>query len=160
MQRHALALLLALAVAPAAGCARTIPNTSVRDTDENREILRFMETYRHAVEARNVGALLGMADARYLDQVGTPTGDDDLDHGVLGERLTAWAARVAEVRFEIRYHTVRIDQSTIYVEYRYTASFKMPNAEGEDRWSRRVADARAVLTRDAESGEFRFLSGL
>ncbi len=140
-------------------CTRYIPNTTVRDTDENRAILAFMEDYRHAVEDRNVGALLAMADPLYLDDVGTPTSEDDLDHDNLGERLRAWHSRVREIRFEIRYHRVAEEGERIHVEYRYTASFKMPNSGGEDRWARRVADARAILVRNAE-GELRFVSGL
>lgn len=140
-------------------CTRYIPNTTVPDTDENRVILDFMEDYRHGVEDRNVGALLAMAHPQYLDDVGTPTGDDDLDYGGLQQRLTAWRSRVVEIRFEIRYHRVAQEGERIYVEYRYTASFKMPNAGGEPRWSRRVADARAILTRN-EQGELRFLSGI
>lgn len=140
-------------------CTRYIPNTTVPDNEENRAILDFMESYRHAVEDRNVGALLSMAHAQYLDDVGTPTGDDDLDYGTLQGRLSAWGSRVSEIRFEIRYHRVSTEGERIFVEYRYTASFKMPNTGGEPRWSRRVADARAVLTR-TEDGELRFLSGL
>lgn len=155
-----LASILSVAALSGAGCTHYIPNTTVPDTSENREILRFMETYRHAVEEQNVGALLAMTDALYLDEVGTPTGDDDLDYGSLQGRLSAWATRIVEIRFEIRYHRVAIDGNRVMVEYRYTASFKMPNSNGEERWSRRVADARAVLSRDPESHELRFLSGL
>lgn len=154
----ALAFALSVAVLGAA-CTRYIPNTTVPDNDENRAILDFMETYRHAVEERNVGALLAMAHPQYLDDVGTPTGDDDLDYGTLQARLAAWGSRVSEIRFECRYHRVAVEGERIFVEYRYTASFKMPSSGGEPRWSRRVADARAILTR-TEGGELRFLSGL
>jgi len=156
----ALLVLTSVASIAGTGCTRYIANTTVPDTSENRTILRFMETYRHAVEERNVGALLAMTDALYLDEVGTPTGEDDLDYGTLQGRLSAWASRVVEIRFEIRYHRVAIEGNRITVEYRYTASFKMPNSNGEDRWSRRVADARAVLSRDPDSGDLRFLAGL
>lgn len=138
-----------------------IPNTTVPDTAENRAVLQVMERYRHAVEDRDVSVLLSMADPLYLDDVGTPTGDDDLDHGALAPRLQAWQSRILEVRFEIRYHRVQIEESRVTVEYRYTASFKMANGEGgEPRWSRRVADARAILNRHGENGELTFLSGL
>lgn len=154
-------LLFALfVICTVTGCTRMIPNTTVPDTSENREVLAVMERYRHAVEERSVSTLLALADPLYLDEVGTPTGADDLDHGALAPRLQAWQSRVVEIRFEIRYHRVRIEENRVTVEYRYTASFKMAGAEGtEPRWSRRVADARAVLNRPA-SGELKFLSGL
>lgn len=162
LRLRAFALVFAVTALSAAGtgCTHYIPNTTVPDTSENREVLRFMETYRHAVEEQNVGALLAMTDPLYLDEVGTPTGDDDLDYGSLQGRLSAWSSRIVEIRFEIRYHRVAIEGERVTVEYRYTASFKMPNSNGDERWSRRVADARAMLSRDADSGEFRFLSGL
>lgn len=153
------ALVLA-AVSLTAGCATSqIPNTTVEDTRENREIVSFMEDYRHAVEERDVGRLLTMASPLYLDDNGTPGGADDLDFDELREKLTAWADRVKDVRYEIRYRRVTRDQHRVFVEYRFTASFQVAHVDGEDRWSRRVGDNRVVLTRD-EDGELRMLSGM
>lgn len=143
------------------GCTQNIPNTSVPDTPENREIVQFMETYRHAVEERNIGAILSMTANDYLDDAGTPIGDDDVDSTVLAQRLTEWSGRVTDVRYEIRYRRVRYDDlGRIYIEYRYTASFRMAGADGTPRWSRRVADNRAILRREEDSSELRFISGL
>ena len=141
------------------GCAKTIPNTSVPDTPDNREVVDFMERYRHAVEARDVSGILAMVSPRYLDSVGTPTGDDDLDSESLPERLSAWSARVSDVRYEIRYRKVWYERGRAYVEYTYTASFKMADADGHERWRNVVRDARAELGR-TDSRELRFLSGL
>lgn len=143
------------------GCMRDIPNTTVPDTPENREVIEFMERYRHAVEERNIGAILSMSADDYLDDAGTPIGDDDVDATTLAARLAEWSGRVNEVRYEIRYRHVRVDElERVYVEYRYTASFRMAGTDGQVRWSRRVSDARAILRRDGESSELRFLSGL
>lgn len=152
---------LALTTLALVGCTQNIPNTTVPDTPENREVVDFMETYRHAVEERNVGAIIAMTADDYLDDAGTPIGDDDVDTTVLAERLAEWRGRVTDVRYEIRYRHVRFDEmGRIYVEYRYTASFRMAGADGQERWSRRVSDNRAVLRRDEESEELRFISGL
>ena len=150
---------LVLLALPLGGCTKNIPNTSVVDTPENRDVIQFMERYRHAVEERNVEAILGMVSPRYLDGVGTPTGDDDLDSDTLPERLSAWRARVSDVRYEIRYHEVRYEMGRVYVEYTYTSSFRMADSDGRERWRNVVRDARAILTRD-ENDELRFLSGL
>ena len=53
--------LLLIAVVALGGCTRDIPNTTVPDNADNREVIEFMETYRHALEDRDVALLLGMA---------------------------------------------------------------------------------------------------
>jgi hypothetical protein len=157
MRASALAVLAVTLI----GCTQNIPNTSVPDTPENREVVAFMEDYRHAVEERNIGALIAMTANDYLDDAGTPLGDDDIDSTSLAERLAAWSGRVTDVRYEIRYRHVRFDElGRIYIEYRYTASFRMTGADGTARWSRRVSDNRAVLRRDEESDALKFISGL
>jgi hypothetical protein len=154
-------LALACLAATFVGCTQNIPNTSVPDTPESREVVDFMETYRHAVEERNIAAIISMTAEDYLDEAGTPIGDDDVDSTTLVQRLTDWHGRVTDVRYEIRYRHVRFDElGRIYVEYRYTASFRMAGADGQQRWSRRVSDNRAVLRRDEESEELKFISGL
>ncbi len=142
------------------GCAGQIPNTTVSDTPENRRVVEFMETYRRAVEERDVGALMAMAHERYLDDNGTPDGRDDLDFDTLREKLTNWRERVRDVRYEIKYHRVSYQRERVYVEFRYTASFRIAREEGEEQWSRRLADHRVVLQRIEQSDEFRVLSGM
>lgn len=148
------ALLLCLLALPLlGGCATTtIPNTTVADTAENREILGFMEEYRHAVEARDVGKILSMASPRYLDDNGTPGGDDDIDYDGLRDKLTRWAESVPDVRYEIRYRHVTRRGSRVLVDYRYTASYRLTNPDGEDHWSRRLSDNRIVLEPAEDSG--------
>jgi hypothetical protein len=78
-RRALFAAVLCLLLVVAAGCDKNIPNTTVKDTPENRAVITFMENYRNSVEARDVGALLAMAHPQYLDDNGTPSGDDDID---------------------------------------------------------------------------------
>jgi hypothetical protein len=159
---HALTLLavFALFALATAGCGATlIPNTDVEDTPENREILAFVEEYRHAVEERDVGRLLRMAHPRYLDRNGTPSGDDDVDYEALRAKLGAWRDGVLDVRYEIRYRRVTQREDRVYVDYTYTASFRTADPSTErGRWSSRLADNRLVLQR--EGGELKVLSGM
>lgn len=162
---NSIAYRLALAVV-VSGCAAHIPNTTVEDTAENREVVAFVERYRRAVEARDVRALLEMASPRYLDDNGTPGGDDDLDFDSLREKLSAWRDRVLDVRYEIKYRRVTYDQDKIFVEFRYTASFRVATPDGSERWARRLGDHRLVLTRElgeegsAGDGRFLILAGM
>lgn len=156
-----LVLVLSLSCAALAGCARdVIPNTDVEDTSENREVIQFVERYRHAVEARDVDGVLALTSNRYYDDNGTPLGADDIDYDGLREKLSHWREQVLDVRYEIRYRRVTfLDQADrVLVDYTYTGSFRVGTPEG-DRWSRRLADNRLVLG-TGEGGELQILSGL
>ena len=149
------ALLLA-----AAGCTKNIPNTTVKDTPENREVITFMENYRNAVEARDVGALLAMAHPQYLDDNGTPAGEDDLDYRALQKKLSRWRERVTDVRYEIKYRTITREMDRVMVAYRYSASFRIAYDEEDQRWSRRIGENRLVLVYDDLKRRYYVLSGM
>lgn len=150
--------LFCLSLLFSVGCAKTlIVNTDVEDTHENREVVQFCERYRHAVEERDVTAVLSLASPTYFDDNGTPTGEDDVDLDGLREKLTHWAEGVLAVRYEMRYHRVLFRDDKVYVDYTYTGSFRVRTGTG-DRWSRRLADNRIVLRR--ENDEYRVLSGM
>lgn len=142
------------------GCASMIPNTTVDDNAANREVLEYMESYRHAVESKDIGQILAFADPQYLDDNGTPNGDDDIDYESLKVNLAKWSERITDIRFEVRYIRVHHEQRRVLVDMRYTTSFKVKSEGGKDRWSRRISDHRAVLSRQAEGEGFSFLSGM
>jgi hypothetical protein len=144
------------------GCTRNIPNTDVEDTPENRAVIDFMEGYRHAIEERDVGAILAMTSPEYLDDSGTPNGEDDLDYEALAAKLHGLREHLLDVRnYNIRYRRIRYAQGRVFVEYTYTAYFRIATPdESGGRWARRIADHRAVLERDPESGDLAFMSGL
>jgi hypothetical protein len=148
------------ALLAAAGCQKNIPNTTVKDTPENRGVITFMENYRNAVEARDVGALLAMAHPQYLDDNGTPSGDDDLDYRGLQKKLSRWRERVTDVRYEIKYRTISREMDRILVAYRYSASFRIAYAEEDQRWSRRIGENRLVLLYDDVESRYYVLSGM
>jgi hypothetical protein len=148
------------ALLAAAGCQKNIPNTTVKDTPENRAVITFMENYRNAVEARDIGALLSMAHPQYLDDNGTPSGDDDVDYRGLQKKLSRWRERVTDVRYEIKYRTISREMDRILVAYRYSASFRIAYAEEDQRWSRRIGENRLVLLYDDVESRYYVLSGM
>lgn len=151
-----LVLLVAAPLVP--GCAETlIPNTDVPDTAENREIVDFIEGYRHAVEERNPAAIMRLVSERYFDDNGTPGADDDIDYEGLRDRFQRWEGDVIDIRYEMRYRRITFEPDRVYVDFTYTGSFKVRDVEGE-RWSRRLADNRIEIVR--EDDEFRIISGL
>lgn len=154
-----MSLVLSAALAPlCVGCnAELIPNTDVPDTAENREAIRFVEQYRHAVERRNVGEIIQLVSERFYDDNGTPTTDDDRDFDALRGELAAVSDRLLDVRYEMRYRRVTYRADRILVDYTYTSSFKIATPEG-DRWETRLNDNRIELVREGD--ELRILSGI
>ena len=158
MPKIAVFLLLAAATL-STGCAATlIPNTDVEDSAENRDVLGFVESYRHAVEARDVPALLALASPQYLDHNGTVTGADDVDLETLRAKITALHSAIEDVRFEIRYRRVTFRGERVFVDLTYTGSFRIGESGGGHHWSRRLSDQRIVLERKDDS--FLILSGM
>jgi hypothetical protein len=153
-----LPLITALIVSAGAlsSCAKQhIVNTDVDDTSENRKIVRFCEEYRHAVEEKDVGRLLAMADGKYEDDGGTVAGDDDIDYEGLKAYLTGKFNQTDAIRYEIRYRRIYpVDVTMFHVEYTYSASYKQPSVKGTD-WRHTVADNRLVIQRDGESYKVR-----
>jgi hypothetical protein len=148
----------ALSLLIGAGCAHTtIPNTFVEDTKENRRVLEFIDQYRKAVEAQNMGELLSLTSERYYDDMGTPQGDDDIDYKVLKEGLARLRKEVQEVRYQISYRGVTHAGDHVLVDVLYTGWFKINTTEGP-QWRRRLEPHRLVVAE--ENGKYKILSGM
>lgn len=140
-----LVLFAALALPLLSGCAgRYIPNTDVEDSAENRDIITFCERYRHAVERRNVGELLALVSPDYYEDAGNLDASDDLDYAGLKDYLTTKFQDVKAVRYEIRYRRIVREDDVIYVDYTYSASYRIPSGKGE-QWRRKVEENRLEL---------------
>jgi hypothetical protein len=154
------ALVVALGLAlSAAGCAHEyLPNTDVEDNEFNRKVVEFCEDYRHAVERRNVGLLMKLADEKYYEDGATIDTSDDLDLAGLKVYLESKFRDVKSIRYEIRYRNVTLGRNNeIYVDYTYSASYQIPSPKGEV-WRRTVADNRLSLIPNGET--FRIMSGM
>ena len=142
----------------AMGCTtHYVPNTDVEDTEENRKLISFCERYRHAVELKNIPLLLKLASPKYYEDGGNVDASDDLDYAGLKDYLTNKFQDARSIRYEIRYRRVVKDEDRIFVDYTYSASFKLPTPTG-DVWRRRVADNRIELV--PENDSFRIVSGM
>lgn len=143
-----------------AGCSTSyIPNTDVRDTSENRKIIAFCEQYRHAVEDKDVGRLLTLVSPRYFENGGNTNPEDDMDYDGLKDFLTSTFVKTNTIRYEIRYRKIVEDKdiNRVYVEYTYSASYRIPGLKGEE-WKHTVADNRLELVPEGDS--FKILAGM
>ena len=158
LQRLALVLSVLLGVATLSGCAtHYIPNTDVEDTDDNRKLIAFCERYRHAVENKDVAALLKMAAPNYYEDGGNVDPTDDIDYAGLKAYLTSKFQDATGIRYEIRYRRVSKEKELVYIEYTYSASFRIPGPKG-DEWRRKVDDNRLELV--PYQDEFRIVTGM
>jgi hypothetical protein len=154
------ALALALVWAFVTGCTtHYIPNTDVEDNDQNRKVIDFCEEYRRAVETENVDKLLKLADPRYYEDGGNVDASDDLDYAGLRDYLQTRFKDTRSIRYEIRYRRIGEGRKkrSIFVDYTYSASYKIPTPSGE-LWKHRVAENRLELVPNADS--FLILSGM
>ncbi|MDI3285195.1 hypothetical protein [Polyangium sp. 15x6] len=148
----------ALALSTLTGCAtRYIPNTDVEDTDENRKIIAFCEKYRHAVEDKDVAVLYGFASPDYYEDGGNVDPGDDIDYAGLKAYLTGAFQDARAIRYEIRYRRIVHEDDLIFVDYTYSASYRIPGTKGEE-WRRKVEDNRLELV--PYNGDFRIVAGM
>lgn len=151
----------ALALPLTMGCSKQyIPNTDVEDTAENRKVVAFCESYRKAVERKDIAKIIGMASPQYYEDGGNVDASDDLDFAGLKAYMTDRFLNAKAIRYEIRYRRVLWSEESdrVYVDYTYSASFRIPGAENQDEWRRRVDENRLELEHDGET--FKILSGL
>jgi hypothetical protein len=164
------------------GCAtRYIPNTDVEDSDDNKKVIQFCERYRHAVELKDTGELLKIASKEYYEDGGNVDASDDLDYAGLQDYLTTRFDSARAIRYEIRYRRVirqpipeKEEGATngpvknengadplelIYVDYTYSASYRIPAAKGGDEWRRRVEDNRLEIIRYSDN-TYRIIAGM
>jgi hypothetical protein len=147
-----------VALASLTGCAtHYIPNTDVEDNDENRKLISFCERYRHAVENKDVATLLKLAAPSYYEDGGNADPTDDIDYAGLKAYLTTKFQEATAIRYEIRYRRIAKDKDLVYVDYTFSASYRIPGPKG-DEWRRKVDDNRLELV--PYQDEFRIVAGM
>lgn len=168
---HALgATALVFVLSASTGCAEHyIPNTDVEDTADNRDVIEFCEKYRKAVERKDVEGMLKLISPDYYEDGGNADASDDMDYAGFKKWLTGESAEedadqpsfqdVTAIRHEIRYRRIVREKDRIFVDYTFSASFRIPTAHG-DQWKRKVDDNRLELVPGDSEGEFQIISGM
>lgn len=143
----------------AGACAhKTIPNTRVEDNESNREVVDFVEKYRLAVETRDIATLIALASRDYFDDMGTPSGGDDIDYDTLKTGLVRIRKEVIDARYQISYRSLTyMPDERVLVDLLYTGWFKVNTVNGPE-WRRRLEPHRIVLAREKQ--DYRIVSGM
>lgn len=141
------------------GCKHEyIPNTDVDDTDDNRKIVEFCEKYRRALETKDIARLLTLAHPEYYEDGGNIDASDDIDLAGLKDYLTTKFDDAESIRYEIRYRRVTVEDERVFVDYTFSASYRIPTEAGNDVWQRKVSDNRLELVPHNE--DFLIIAGM
>jgi hypothetical protein len=99
-----------------------------------------------------------MASRDYYDDMGTPSGQDDVDYDALVAGLSRMKDEVRDARYQINYRLLTYtSRGRILVDVLYTGWFKVQTPEGE-QWQRRLEPHRVVLAR--AGGGYKIVSGM
>ena len=155
----ALTLLLPL-VAPLVACNKDklIPNTPLKDTKLNREIVRVLERYRRAMEKRDAATILSMVHPTYQDNSGGTEAQYDLDFERVKGFLVDKFKRATRVRFRIEYQRLTSRGREAKVDTWIDATFVYEHPGAPPRWRRYTDYNRYTLLKDGPT--WRFISGL
>jgi len=144
-------LAVVLLAAFGSGCAKHyIPNTDVPDTAENRKLINFCEQYRKAVARKDVAELIKYASPDYYEDGGNMDASDDIDYAGLQDYLTERFQDAKSIRYEIRYRRISKERDKIYIDYTYTASWRIM-VGNQEQWERKVDDNRLRLIEKGDS---------
>lgn len=122
-----LSLSVCLALLVACG-ARRIPGTEIEDNDDTRAILKVMEQYRAALEARDAQGVLKLLSDSFKDEGGSSKMEDRMDLATLQKKLPSELAKVEDVKLDLSVRKIEIfsETSTASAVYTYNLTFRMP----------------------------------
>ncbi len=148
-----LAILCALAATSLSACnKKMIPNTTVEDTEENREIVAVIDKYRQALENRDVDTLVSMASPKYFDNAGTPAKpDDDYDYTGLRAFLEDRFKLLESVKVDIFVKNIEFPEGftspRAHVDLQFLSRYQMALPAGS-KWASNDERVRIVLVRE------------
>ncbi len=146
-------------VAMAAACSHAkIPNTTIDDTPEHREVIALVEEYKKSVEALDAPAVLALVSPDYFEDNGNTDTADDYDYDGLRDSLETSFGRTRAMQLILRIDHVEVEQDTAFadLQYEYRAHNEYPSGM---RWDTGSDRTRLSLRRDG-FGQWRIISGL
>jgi ketosteroid isomerase-like protein len=140
-----------------AGCAaRKIPGTDIDDSSTTREVLLVMEKYRSAVEAKDVPAIVTLADKTFRDTSGSAAPEDDLDYATLGEKLPERFGKLGNIKLNISVRRIQVEGDVANAIYYYTATYQLT---GPDKKSQTDSDLKQMWFKRV-GGQWKITSGI
>lgn len=149
--------LLVCALLMLAACGpRNIPGTQIADTNDSRAILKVLEQYRAALEARDAKAIQGLVSKSFRDNAGTDDPADDLTYENMAEALPALFSRIDAPRLTMDVRKVDVRNNGVAtVIYYWNATWRAPGLL--DKPQRDAELEQMVLQK--EDGQWRIVAG-
>jgi ketosteroid isomerase-like protein len=147
-----------LAVLALSACARNLPNTDIRDTEDNRAIIGVVDAYRKAFDARDVQGVMALVSPGYYDDAGTVDPSDDVDYKSLPGVLQETFSRLSQVRLEMGITAITlISLDTANVDMFYDAKYRVATPRADI--PKRDTDVQRIVMKK-EGGAWRIVTGL
>lgn len=140
-----------------------IPNTNIDDTEENREVLSLVQSYRTAVESLDVEAVLALVSPNYFEDNGNTDDKDDYGFDGLKENLQTSFARTKAIQLLLRVDAIEVEDNKVaFAElyYEYRAQVDYPSGL---KWDTATDRTRLRLVRsipDDKESAWRITAGL
>jgi hypothetical protein len=150
--------LLVCALLVLSACApHLIPGTQIPDSEDSRAILKVMETYRAALEARDAKGIQALVSKSFRDNSGTEDLQDDLTADNLPQALTALFARMEAPRVDIDVRSVTLKGDGVaHVIYYWNSNWRAPGLL--EKTQRDTELEQMVLQK--EEGQWRIVTGI
>lgn len=131
-----------------AGCAhKTIGDTEIRDTQENREILQLVREYRDALQSLDADAVLELISETYYESNANGSDDDDYDYHQLAKTLHEDFSRTRRMRVDVRVDMIEVEDESAYAEVFYEIRAQNDYPSGL-KWESRADRTRLRFRRE------------
>lgn len=141
-------------------CAHSkIPQTDIDDTDDNRSVMAFIESYEAAVESLDAEAVLALVSPEFYEDNGNSDRSDDYGYEGLAEKLRTGFERTKVIQLQLRIDAIEVADNSAFAEmyYEYRAQVEYPSGA---RWDTNTDSFRVQLRRPDPKGDWRIISGI
>jgi hypothetical protein len=123
---NARAGLAAFALALLAACTPPrIPGTEIPSTADTRAVAATVETYRKALEARDVAGIMALVAPVYYDTMGTPDPSDDLDRAGLQAALEKDLPRAEAMKVDFTLRKIDVNGDDAVAEIFFDSYYRV-----------------------------------
>ena len=138
---------------------KMIEGTTIKDSDENRELYDIMQKYNKYLEAKDIDGIMSLVSKRYYDNSGTIDNADDFGYSQLKDILTKRFSQIKEIFQTIKVRKIVHSKSDnkYYVTYEYNAKFLM-NIGSNSEWHKKSDINQMVFQK--EDKKFKIIKGL
>ena len=130
-------LLILVLLSLAGGCRKKrIEGTQIEDNSRTREVIKVVESYRHAVEDRDIDMLTALASNNYFEKNGDTNSRNNYDYNGLLDFLQSEEFRqITSIKLTIIYKKIEFseDENVAKVRYNFVLNFKMPPPRFEEK---------------------------